>query len=286
MFGYVMINKPELKIKEYERYHAYYCGLCRTLKKEYGTLGQFTLTYDMTFLIMVLTALYEEKPIHEKHHCMVHPIKKHSMLMNEITSYAAAMNIALSYHHFQDDWEDEKSIKGLSGVKLVKRRYKKIAKKYPRQVEVIRRTLKELKAMEDNNETRLDYVARPFGELMAELFVYREDEWQENLRNLGFYLGKFIYIMDAYEDLEKDVKQGNYNPFKEADHEKLPEEMEHVLTLMMAEATKAFEKLPIIVKPEVDILRNILYAGVWCKYDKMRQKCVEERNKTDDSRSI
>ncbi len=286
MFGYVMINKPELKIREYERYHSYYCGLCRILKKEYGVVGQFTLTYDMTFLIVLLTALYEEKPVQEAHHCIVHPVKKHAMLRNDITSYAAAMNIALSYHHFRDDWEDEKSIKGVSLAKLMKRKYKRIEKKYPRQVEVIKRTLKELSELEKAGETRLDYVARPFGELMAEFFVYKEDQWQEELRNLGFYLGKFIYILDAYEDLEEDLKKGCYNPFREVPKEELSEEIDHVLTLMMAEATKAFEKLPILVKPEIDILRNILYAGVWCKYDKLRQKCVKERNETDDNRSI
>lgn len=286
MFGYVMINKPELKIKEYERYHAYYCGLCRTLKKEYGIFGQFTLTYDMTFLIVLLTALYEEKPDHQKHHCMVHPVKKHSMLTNEITQYAAAMNIALSYHHFKDDWEDEKSIKGLSGARLVKRKYKRIEKNYPRQIEVIKRTLRELSQMEKDKEMRLDYVAKPFGELMAELFVYKEDQWQENLRNLGFYLGKFIYIMDAYEDLKEDIKKGSYNPFSQVDQEKLSQEIGQILTLMMAEATKAFEMLPIVVQPEVDILRNILYAGVWSKYDKLRQKCGEKGIKTDDNRSI
>ena len=286
MFGYVMINKPELKIKEYERYHAYYCGLCRTLKKEYGRFGQFTLTYDMTFLIVLLTALYESKPEHEMHHCMVHPVKKHSMLTNEITSYAAAMNIALSYHHFRDDWEDEHSIKGLFGAKLVKRRYRRIEKKYPRQVEVIKRTLKELSQMEAAQETTIDYVAKPFGELMSELFVYKEDMWQEELRNLGFYLGKFIYIMDAYEDLEEDEKKNRYNPFKGVPKEQLKKDVDQILTLMMSEATMAFEKLPIVVQPEIDILRNILYAGVWSKYDRIRKKCEEERNKTDDSRSI
>ena len=286
MFGYVMINKPELKIKEYERYHAYYCGLCRTLKKEYGVVGQFTLTYDMTFLIILLTALYEKQPNHESHHCMVHPVKKHSMLTNEISKYAAAMNIALAYHHFKDDWEDEKSIKGLSGIKLVKRKYKRIEKQYPRQVEAIKRTLKELSQLEKEKETRIDYVAKPFGDLMAELFVYEEDQWQGDLRNLGFYLGKFIYIMDAYEDLEEDLKKGSYNPFREVSKDKLAKDIDMMLTMMMAEATKAFERLPIVVKPEIDILRNILYAGVWCKYDKKRQKYVEERNKTDDNRSI
>ncbi len=278
MFGYVMIKKPELKIKEFDRYHAYYCGLCRTLKNEYGSFGQFTLTYDMTFLIILLTALYESKPEHETHHCIVHPVKKHSMLMNEITQYAAAMNIALSYHHFMDDWEDERSLKGLSGAKLVKRKYKKIEKMYPRQVEVIKRTLKELSRLEKEKETNLDYLARPFGELMAELFVYKEDMWQQDLRSLGFYLGKFIYIMDAYEDLNEDKKKDTFNPFKEISAEKLSVEIEPILTMMMAETTKAFERLPILVQPEIDILRNILYAGVWSKYDKLRQNKEEERN--------
>lgn len=277
MFGYVTINKPELKMKDYYRYKAYYCGLCKTLKEEYGRFGQMTLTYDMTFLIILLTSLYEAKPEHEKNRCIVHPVKKHDMLMNEITQYAADMNIALTYHHLLDDWEDERSIAGITGAKLVEKRYKKIAAKYDRQIKVIVDSLEELKVCEKRNETNLDEVARCFGNLMGEFFVYKEDEWAEVLRQVGFYLGKFIYIIDAYEDLEKDIKNNSYNPLversKKANYE---EDMRQILNLMMADCTRAFEKLPLIY--EVDILRNILYAGVWCKYDKLRKAKIEKAN--------
>ena len=82
MFGYVMIDKPELTVKDYYKYKAYYCGLCRMLKEKYGFLGQMTLTYDMTFAIVLLTSLYESDTALSKHHCIVHPVQKHEMLQN------------------------------------------------------------------------------------------------------------------------------------------------------------------------------------------------------------
>jgi len=85
MFGYVNIYKPELKVKDYYKYKAYYCGLCRALKDRYGTIGQMTLTYDMTFLIILLSSLYESSTKSEEHRCMIHPVKKQTILRNEIT---------------------------------------------------------------------------------------------------------------------------------------------------------------------------------------------------------
>ena len=274
MFGYVTINKPELKIKDYARYRGYYCGLCKTLKEEYGRFGQMTLTYDMTFLIILLTSLYEVKPKHGVERCLAHPMKKHDMLWNEISAYAADMNIALTYHHLLDDWEDEKSYVGLAGAKLVKRKYKRIAKKYERQVGVIVDSLEALKCCEKNKVMDLDEVSSHFGNLMAEFFVYKKDEWEPILRDVGFYLGKFIYIIDAYEDLEKDKKNNSYNPLVEMEKkDDYEERMYHILSLMMSDCTMAFEKLPLVY--EVEILRNILYAGVWCKYDKL----LKEKNR-------
>ena len=100
MFGYVTVCEPELKVKDLKKYRAYYCGLCRTLKEDYGFMGQMTLTYDMTFAVILLSSLYETIAKHEEHRCKVHPVKRQHMLRNEITSYAAAMNCAaciLSY---------------------------------------------------------------------------------------------------------------------------------------------------------------------------------------------
>ena len=112
----------------------------------------------------------------------------------------------------------------------------------------------------------MDLVAGAFGNLMAELFVYRQDMWEEELRKFGFYLGKFIYILDAYDDLEEDRKTGSYNPLKY---------LHEVLLMMMAEATGAFEKLPCLM--DAEILRNILYRGVWSKYNKIQKERQEKR---------
>jgi hypothetical protein len=285
MFGYVNIYKPELKMKDFYKYKAYYCGLCKKLKEKYGPLGQMTLTYDMTFLIILLTSLYESNTTKEQHRCMVHPVKKHDMLMNEITEYAVDMNIALTYHHFLDDWQDDKSVAGLTGAKILKKDYKKIYNKYPRQCQEIEAGLQRLQACEHKREENIDIVSRCFGEIMAELFLYQEDMWKENIRKLGFFLGKYIYIMDAYDDLEKDIKNNSYNPLKSLyEKDSYEEECKNILSMMMAECTSEFEKLPCVT--DIDILRNILYEGVWTKYDSIQKERETKEGIKNDNGSI
>ncbi len=280
MFGYVNINKPELKVKDFYKYKAYYCGLCRTLRKKYGPFGQLTLSYDMTFLVILLSSLYESDTVNKKSRCVVHPVRKQNILTNEITEYVADMNIALTYHHLRDDWQDEKSVAGLTGSEVLKRKYKKIAKKYPRQCQGILECLNRLQECEKKNETDLDTVSRCFGDLMSELFTYRKDVYEERLRKIGFYLGKFIYILDAYDDIEKDMKHNNYNPLKsEYESENFDEECIRILTRMMVDCSNEFEKLPCL--NDIEILRNILYEGVWTKFNKIhddRKKRKEQKN--------
>ena len=192
MFGYVMIDKPELKVKDYYKYKAYYCGLCRMLKERYGFLGQMTLTYDMTFAIVLLTSLYESDTTLSKHHCIVHPVQKHEMLQNEITEYAAAMNVILACYHFEDDWKDDKSLPGLAGSTLLNRKVRNIIRQYPVQSDAIRNSLSQLQQYEAEQATDIDLISGCFGKLMEELFLYRRDQWEPTLRRLGFYLGKFI----------------------------------------------------------------------------------------------
>ena len=111
----------------------------------------------------------------------------------------------------------------------------------------------------------MDKVAKVFGEIMAEVFMYKDDVWKDDLYRLGFFLGKFIYLLDAYEDIEKDIKTGDYNPFKEIyRNENFDEQVLNMLLLMIGECTDAFERLPLI--ENVEILRNILYSGVWVRY--------------------
>lgn len=280
MFGYVTIRKEELKMKDYYTYKAYYCGLCKVLKEKYGFSGQMTLTYDMTFLVILLTSLYEIKPTHEKHRCIVHPAKKHDMIFNEITEYAADMNIVLTYFHFMDDWEDERSRVGFLGFHALREKYYRIREKYPEKCEKIWECLSKLHKAERDAESNIDTVSGCFGELMAELLLYKEDVWKDTLMQMGFYLGKYIYILDAYDDVGKDIENHSYNPlvsiYKDDDYEQKCEQM---LTLVLAECSSAFERLPCI--EYADILRNILYAGVWNKYDEKQRKELE-----NDSKSI
>lgn len=277
MFGYVTIYKPELKMKDYYKYKAYYCGLCRTLREKYGFTGQMTLTYDMTFAIILLASLYESESGKSTHRCVVHPLKKHEMLQNEITDYAASMNVLLAYYHFRDDWNDEKSVAGLMGTRLLKKKAEEIIQKYPRQSRTIRMCLHKLQCLEKENCTDIDRVAGCFGRLMGDLLVYKEDHWQGGLKKLGFYLGKFIYIMDAYDDLPKDQEKNAYNPLKERSRTETYEaDIRQILIMMMGECSREFELLPCV--EDTEILKNILYAGVWERYNKIQQDRKERKN--------
>ncbi len=267
MFGYVMANKPELKIREFARYKGFYCGLCHRLHKNHGRLGQMTLTYDMTFLILLLSSLYEPKTKEEQRRCLIHPVKKQIFVYNEVTDYASDMNILLTHDNWKDDWEDEKKLSAFMGMKAFVRKKKRIEKKYPRQSRQVELSLKELSKKEEENCLDIDAVARPFGELMAELFVWKEDSFGSILRGLGFYLGKFIYIMDAFQDVFDDVKKGCYNPFSKIyQQEGFPEKVKEMLDSTLRMAIGEFEKLP--CEQDLAILRNILYEGVWTSYER------------------
>lgn len=266
MFGYVTVNQKELKIKDYDRYRSFYCGLCRSLGKRHGIAGELALTYDMTFLAILLNGLYEKPLRIERRRCLMHPVGKRDMLQNDVVDYAADMGILLAYYKCLDDVKDDGSLKARAFAAKIRKSAENVALVYPRQAEVIRENVAALSDAESSCEYDLDRVAGYMGHMTAEIFVMQEDEWADELRATGFYLGKFIYLLDAFDDLEKDVKKGCYNPWKpemkRRDFEAL---VENTLMMMMSESAKAFEKLPVI--QDVDILRNIIYSGVWLKFE-------------------
>lgn len=278
MFGYIMIHKPELKFREFDVYQSYYCGLCRSLKERYGKLGQLTLSYDMTFVALLLSSLYEPETDSGFQRCTVHPLKKHFYRQNGFVDYAADMNVLLSYEKCVDDWNDEKKFRKHCMALLLKNKNESVCKKYPEKCKKIYECMKDIHDIEKNQSMDLDGASGKFGELMAEIFAYRPDEWSETLKRMGFFFGKFIYLMDAYEDIEADLKTGNYNPFREYVHRPdFEEQAERILSMMMAECSKSFERLPIIENAE--ILRNILYAGVWSRFEQVREKRKEQLEK-------
>ena len=277
MFGYLTVCRDELKIKDERTYKAYYCGICEELRKQHGQISRFSLTYDMTFLALLLQGVYEGQTQSGKKRCLPHPVKPHPVITGKSTAYAADMNVLLCYYDHLDDWEDEKKTSGLVMSHGMRRTFEKTAARYPRQMQAIQTYLKELKNCEATNSQDVDLAAGLTGKLMAEIFSPEEDSFREILGRLGFQLGKFIYLMDAWEDIEKDLEKGNYNPFFIWAKEPEFDNRVHQLLLMIAsDAARAFEQLPI--EENVDILRNILYCGIWSKYQ-MTMKHKKEKKK-------
>ena len=262
MFGYVVCNKEKLSQEETDRYQSVYCGLCKTLEKKFGQMSRMSLNYDMTFLVLFLSSLYEPEEESYEFRCSLHPMRPKKAAVNKYTDYAADMTIALTYYKCLDDWEDERKKPQYYFARKLQPAYQEVKKRYPRQCGAIETEIGRLSEIEKSPDSIPDDALNCFGRLMAEVFVYEEDFWSEKLWNFGCDLGKFIYLMDAVLDYKKDIKKNNYNPLLRMN--KVPEEMEELLTLMIGNAARRFEGLPMI--QDVNILRNIIYGGVWQQY--------------------
>lgn len=278
MFGYIVTNKPELKIKEFEEYREYYCGLCKRLSKNHGIKCKLCLKYDYIFLILLLTGLYEPDDERHKERCMIHPLKKHYVKYNKYTDYVSDMGVILARIKCMDDWKDErKLLMGCMGGMLYGE-YRRIALRYPEKIETIEQCMKNISKAENEDEQNVDIISGYFGKAFSEVCVVEEDRWERILRSIGFYLGKYIYILDAYDDIEKDIRDNNYNPFKRVYHDKnFPDMVKRILMVNAAQCAREFEKLPIV--NEVEILRNILYSGIWSRFDTI----TDRRKKNEKS---
>ena len=126
MFGYVVINKPELKFKEFDVYQSYYCGLCKTLKEKYGSRAQISLNFDLNFISILLSGLYEPETKIGESRCVMHPLSKHTTRYNECVDYAAKMTIVLTYFKCEDDWLDECKISKQAYKRLLRKAYQEI----------------------------------------------------------------------------------------------------------------------------------------------------------------
>ncbi|MCC8168099.1 MAG: DUF5685 family protein [Clostridiales bacterium] len=274
MFGYININKEQLSEEDLRTYLSYYCGLCHKLNDLYGRKAQIFLNYDITFLVVLLTGLYEPEDEYEKEFlCALHPARRRMLRSNEFTDYAAHMNILLTYHNLVDDWRDRGSLSKKTAASLLRKSYEDVCAKYPRQSRAVEEYMTKLNDYEKLDEANIDVVAGFTGEMLGEIFAYKEDLWYDELKTLGFYMGKFIYLMDAYEDLESDRKHNQYNALRKL-HDERSDDYETLcklmMTSMMSECAKSFERLPILL--HAGILRNILYSGVWGKYEYIQQK--------------
>lgn len=277
MFGYLTADTATLTEEQLKRYQACYCGLCRSLEKRHGQLSRLTLNYDVTFLVLLLSSLYEPAETAGERTCIRHPKTPQPWMNNEICDYAADVNLALAYLKCLDDWEDEGSLLALTQARVLRPDYETVQKAYPRQCAAMAQALEELHAIEKENLEAPDAAAACFGRLMAELFVYREDRWADTLRHMAHALGRFIYLMDACMDLDSDTLHNSYNPFRRyyrcSDNE---QRFRDILKMQLGECVFYFDKLPLV--QDAGLLKNILCAGLWARFD--RKFKVDERKES------
>ena len=262
MYGYINCNKAGLSPEEIQRYQSVYCGLCNTLKKSFGQIERLSLSYDMTFLILFLSSLYEPEETASEFRCGINRFRPKMEVRNKYTEYAADMTVVLTYYKCLDDWQDEKKHLMRWYADALKPWYEKANEKYPRQCQAMWEGIDALNKVEKSFCPQPDDAVNCSGKMMSELFVYEEDFWSNSLRSLGYELGRFIYLMDAAMDYKEDLKKKCYNPLVRM--HKQPEDMAEILEMSIGNVTRIFEKLPLV--QDIHLLRNILYAGVWQEY--------------------
>lgn len=264
MFGVVAPNSAALSPEQRAHYQEVYCGLCRTIGARHGQLARAGLAYDLAFLVLLLDALEEPEQTGGRERCIRHPIKVHPWQSSRWTDYAADMNVALMYHKCLDDWRDEGKRGAKGYAKVLAPRYLTIQQRWPEQCALTETCLRELAGLEAEDSGNLDAACDSFGRLMAGLFAAPGGFFEPELRAFGMGLGRFIYLMDAVLDEEQDVKKGRWNPVARFRAQRGGFEERTALELCIGDAAAAFERLPL--EQDLELLRNILYSGVWTKY--------------------
>lgn len=293
MFGYVTPCKMELKIKDYEKFKAYYCGLCVSIKNNIGNIPRVSLNYDMTFLALLLDSLEYGDQIYTKKLCLFHPTNKKIILKDsDALKYAAFCNISLSYFKILDDIYDENSIKNKIMYLFLKRYLKNMPPNFKDIFETIKSKLKDLYMLEKNcKNISIDALCHPFGDLtgfILKSYNVHNKNIVEDLYLLGYNLGKWIYIIDALDDLKKDMEKKKFNAinccfnYRNLCYEnfisQITPRIDFILGTCAAQCTNIFTKMSI--KKNKELIYNILQYGLLDKMDKVFKRGVYKNEKS------
>ncbi len=270
MFGYIKPHKPELKIKEYEMYKGIYCSLCKQLGQSYGVFSRFLLNYDFTFLAVCLLASQQSESEFEKSHCSFCFSKKCvcCKLPDSALDYCAAISLIVAYYKVKDNLKDgnffEKILCGIS-LPYMRHTFKKASKQYPEVANSVKTQLNVQECFERSNISSVDLASDSTAKALGNIFSFMYNGSQKEISyRFGYCLGRFIYICDALDDLEKDSKSGNYNPFltenKNPDFEKIRNSSLNILYTTADELAKAYELIDF--HRYKTILDNIIYYGL------------------------
>lgn len=217
MVGYVRIFKSELKIKEYEAYRGVYCSLCKTLGKEYGVLSRMLLSYDVTFLSVVLLSQKGNKPAFKQGRCPFNLLKKcnYCRCDYDVFSFAAAVTVLMFYYKLRDDICDGVFFKKLLAFIIYPYAFflrKKVLKKYERLDSVIKASMDKQQLCEKENTSSVDVAAHNSADALGKIFSYFSNS--DQLYRLGYLVGRWVYLIDAADDLLRDIKSNSFNVFR------------------------------------------------------------------------
>ncbi len=276
MFGYVTVCADELKIKDYNRYKAYYCGVCKALGRNYSQFSRLGLSYDITFLCIMLDALFPDDAVIENIRCLKHIGRKRRAVMRcKPLDYCCDIAILLAYYKIKDDISDGFSPKSRALLIPYRRIAKKAMKRQKYAAESIKSHLAELSVLEKTNSDNIDAVSDCFARLTEDLFCCSEETGR-----FGYNIGRFIYLIDAIDDYEKDFKDGNYNPYIAkfgSDRDAALQSAEMSIMITLSQAAEQYEKIKKYKNKE--ILDNIVYFG-------LRQKVFSVLKGKSDGKSV
>lgn len=285
MFGYIKPDAKELKVKEYELYKSAYCGLCRVMGKRYSFLYKMSLSYDFVFMVLLRLYCSEQMPTFSKKRCIAHPTKKKVMMdENESLDIASDVGVIMLYHDFLDKINDKDGFKSIL-CRLVLPELKRLRKKACKNSEIIckfdesvERSLKNLSELEKQNCRSVDVPAEEFGCILGNaLSVGYEGNKKRTVYEIGRNLGKWIYISDALDDIDKDEKKNKYNPFL-ASFETAEEAKKHGSTVsnaLLNQLNNAYNALILLDGKDVgiyNILENIIRIGNINTQEKILEK--------------
>lgn len=275
MTGYVKIYKPDMRFRDYETYKSVYCALCKEIGKSYSPLARLTLSYDYTLLALVFMSLSGKKPEYKRKPCVANPLKKCYFCCTDgkETAYSAAVSMVLLNMKVRDNISDSGFFKStvcrFLGL-FTKRWNKKALKKFPHLKKVIEDFGRMQSGAEADENCSVDKASHPTAVALGEIFKFCSNNRleQENLYLFGYCLGKWIYLLDAADDLEKDIKTGNFNPLKNVQNP--TENCTLLLNSCETECGKALDLLDI--KKFKIILENIVFQGLKFSKEKVIQK--------------
>jgi len=274
MFGYVKIHKPELKVKEYEQYKAVYCTLCKKLGKIYGHSVRMTLSYDFAFLSMLLLNLSNQSVCFKKGKCVYNPFKKCTYTecdakVDEIYSFVSATAVIMLYFKLTDDIRDKAAFNRLTSRLfrcIIKNKYKKAALNYPDINEILLSMNSEQIGAEIQNND-IDIVCEPSANALGKICeLAAGDDNKRVLYRIGYCVGKWVYLADALDDLEDDLKHNRFNAIKDMNIDDVVSN----LNVCSNEAGAAFELLNENVFSNT--IRNILYLGLPTEIKRIKEK--------------